>query len=95
MSAPETYIDCPRAKTWMTPCIARDGHLALADDGKCVGCTLRERLYPFEALSRLSEVMGRRVDPRAYRGRKGREMAADAYRDLVAEYVAPKGTTDA
>lgn len=37
-------IDCPRAKTWMTPCIARDGHLALSDskpDGTgavCIGC---------------------------------------------------------
>ena len=35
-------INCPRAKTWMTPCIARDGHLAV-DDPKattpvCVGC---------------------------------------------------------
>lgn len=92
MSDSETYIDCPRAKSWMTPCIARDGHLAVADDGKCVGCRLGERLYPFEALSALSERMGRRMDPRAYRGRKGRDMAADAYRDLVAEYVEQKET---
>lgn len=31
-------IDCPRAKTWMTPCVARDGQHACADDGVCVGC---------------------------------------------------------
>lgn len=31
-------VGCPRAKTWMTPCVARDGSLALADDGGCVGC---------------------------------------------------------
>jgi hypothetical protein len=31
-------IDCPRAKTWMTPCVARDGQNACADDGLCVGC---------------------------------------------------------
>lgn len=31
-------IDCPRAKTWMTPCAARDGKPACADDGGCVGC---------------------------------------------------------
>ena len=81
-------IDCPRATSWMTPCIARDGHVALADDGRCVGCLPPDkRVYPFEALSRVSELMGRRVDPRAYRGREGREQAADALRDLVKEYV--------
>jgi hypothetical protein len=31
-------VECPREKSFMTPCIARDGHLALADDGACVGC---------------------------------------------------------
>jgi hypothetical protein len=31
-------IDCPRAKSWMTPCVARDGQFAAADDGVCVGC---------------------------------------------------------
>jgi hypothetical protein len=72
----------------MTPCMVRDGHLALADDGRCVGCPNEDRPYPFEELSRLSEVMGRRMDGRAYAGRKGREKAADDLRDLVAEYVA-------
>ena len=33
-----TDIDCPRAKTWMTPCVARDRSTALADAGVCVGC---------------------------------------------------------
>jgi hypothetical protein len=83
-------IDCPRAKSWMTPCMARDGHTALADDGRCVGCPNEDRPYPFEELSRLSEQMGRRVDPRAYSGRQGRERAADALRDLVKEYVEQK-----
>lgn len=32
------HVGCPRAKSDMTPCIARDGALALADDGVCVGC---------------------------------------------------------
>lgn len=31
-------IGCPRAKTDMTPCVARDGRLAQLDDGLCVGC---------------------------------------------------------
>lgn len=32
------YIGCPRAKSDMTPCAARDGHIGCADDGMCVGC---------------------------------------------------------
>jgi hypothetical protein len=31
-------VGCPRAKSDMTPCIARNGSLALADDGMCVSC---------------------------------------------------------
>ena len=32
------HVGCPRAKSDMTPCTARDGHLAVADNGGCVGC---------------------------------------------------------
>lgn len=32
------HIGCPHAKTDMTPCVARDGHTAVANDGVCVGC---------------------------------------------------------
>ena len=37
------HLGCPRAKSDMTPCIARDGHIALADSAAgpsttCVGC---------------------------------------------------------
>lgn len=83
-------VDCPRAKTWMTPCIARDGQLALADDGQCVGCTRGPRIYPFEELRRLSEQLGRAVDGKLYAGRAGRDRAADDLRDLVAEYLENK-----
>jgi hypothetical protein len=31
-------VKCPREKSAMTPCIARDGRTALADDRTCVGC---------------------------------------------------------
>lgn len=31
-------VVCPREKSSMTPCVARDGHLAAADDHHCVGC---------------------------------------------------------
>lgn len=34
------HVGCPRAASDMTPCIARDGHLALADDHHCVGCNV-------------------------------------------------------
>lgn len=32
------HVGCPRAASDMTPCIARDGAGALADDARCVGC---------------------------------------------------------
>lgn len=32
------HVGCPRAKSDMTPCVARDGKLACADDGVCVAC---------------------------------------------------------
>ena len=31
-------ISCPRAKSDMTPCVVRDGRVACANDGFCVGC---------------------------------------------------------
>lgn len=36
---PDGHVGCPRAKSDMTPCIARDGHTALADDMTCVYCS--------------------------------------------------------
>lgn len=32
------YVGCPRAKSDMSPCAARDGQLACADSGVCVSC---------------------------------------------------------
>ena len=31
-------LSCPRDKSDMTPCVARDGWTAATEDGKCVGC---------------------------------------------------------
>ena len=31
-------VQCPRETSPMTPCVARDGKLAVADAGVCVGC---------------------------------------------------------
>jgi hypothetical protein len=35
---PDGHVGCPRAKTDMTPCVARDGRPAQDDPGDCVGC---------------------------------------------------------
>jgi hypothetical protein len=42
-------VGCPRAKSDMTPCVARDGQTAVADDGICVGCGVN----PADALREL------------------------------------------
>lgn len=34
----EKELVCPREQSDMTPCVARDGDLAMTKDGKCVGC---------------------------------------------------------
>lgn len=36
-----TEVECPRARSWMTPCVARDGYLAVQERGKCLGCGRR------------------------------------------------------
>lgn len=75
-----TDIDCPRAKTWMTPCIARDGALALADDGVCVGCGAAPRDLLDDLAKRYPEAAGdlHLADP-------GR--AADALKLHITTYV--------
>jgi hypothetical protein len=79
-------IDCPRARTAMSPCIARDGHTALDDPHSapdCVTCgaspgpliaSLAERYPP--AAAYLGAVHS--SDPRR---------AADLLTELVAGYV--------
>jgi hypothetical protein len=34
-----TELQCPREKSDMTPCVARDGSTAVTNDGRCVGCS--------------------------------------------------------
>jgi hypothetical protein len=34
----ETELSCPREKSDMTPCVARDRDAAMTEDGYCVGC---------------------------------------------------------
>ena len=84
-----TDIDCPRATTWLTPCIARDGATALDDPPKpparyrhpeCVGCGA----IPRELLLELSE----RYEPaRKYRQTHDQRHCADLLKRFAAEYV--------
>jgi hypothetical protein len=79
MTMTDDYIFCPRAQSSMTPCIARDGRLALADSNVCVGCAEK----PSELISDLAE----RYEPARVRGSNQPKAAADRFRDLVANYV--------
>lgn len=94
--ADRNAIDCPRAKTWMTPCVARDGANAVADDGVCVGCGAK----PDDLLADLAE---RHEPARRYlesrhqshgpgQG-KTQHRVADRLASMVAAYVDEKGPT--
>lgn len=76
-------IDCPRAKSGMTPCIARDGRLALTDEtseANCVGC--------WEDPFRLLYSLGNKYPPaKKYRQTKDAEHCADRLKEMVNEYV--------
>lgn len=90
-SAGRNEIDCPRAKTWMTPCIARDGSLALygpdPNDSTqrrgCVGCDADPRQLLLD--------LGDRYQPaRRYRQTHDPVACADTLTRLVGEYVGQK-----
>ena len=80
-------IDCPRARTDMTPCVARDGATATSDDRgaypTCVGCDADPR----ELLHDLGE---RYAPARGYRQTVDRDACADRLREMVAAYVESK-----
>lgn len=44
-----SHIGCPRARTDMTPCVARDGIAACGDNYRCIGC----QRHPAELLTEL------------------------------------------
>lgn len=50
-------VVCPRARSDFTPCVARDGASAVADDGACVGCWGD----PLDLLRQLRERIGDRT----------------------------------
>jgi hypothetical protein len=55
---PDGHVGCPRARTDMTPCIARDGGLAAdsSDPPVCVGCGKSSYELLVEAVAELSRV---------------------------------------
>lgn len=82
-----SYIDCPGAQSAWTPCIARDGSMALAEhyaSGKkvCVGC----EASPISLLGDLAE----RYEPAIKDLTSNRDKAADALQVRVKEYVDKK-----
>lgn len=77
------HVGCPRAKTSETPCIARDGGTALADDNRCVGCGERPG-----ALLKELRLAGAIQDPNPPQPKT----AADKLRDVVREVTQPLAT---
>jgi len=89
-------IDCPRAKSSMTPCIARDGHLALCQTSeedprthelrhpwRCVGCLERPRTLLVD--------LAKKYEPaRRYVQTKDPNAIADRLTELVTAYVESK-----
>lgn len=79
------YVGCPRARTDMTPCVARDGELALDDarspDPACVGCGQDPRALLLE----LSEEY---QPAQRYRQTRSKNHAANTLQRLVREATA-------
>lgn len=74
-------IDCPRARSFMTPCIARDGRLALDDvEMECVGCSITPK-------AAMADLAGRFPPAKSHLQSNNSLTLADRFRDRVAEYV--------
>lgn len=78
------YVGCPRAKSDMTPCVARDGQLALSPDSvdplaDCVFCMAHPAVLLIE--------LAREVKRPEWIMRDGH--VADLLRDLVREVTDP------
>ena len=81
MSDDDFEVSCPRERSPHTPCIARDGHSALADDDVCVGCGD----YPGFLLGELADRMAATLPPA-----KTPAAQADVLAALVRRYVREK-----
>lgn len=74
-------VVCPRERSPFTPCIARDGHSALADDERCVGCDEA----PLFLVEQLAERMAATLPPM-----RSAAAQADVLVALVRRYVDEK-----
>ena len=81
------YVGCPRAETDMTPCIARDGHTAMADDMVCVGCRGNPLVLIKELADARIESAMDFIKPRSLRPSVATQ--ADKLRDLVRAATEP------
>jgi hypothetical protein len=78
------HVGCPWAKSDMTPCVARDGHLALSGGARrvCVGCG--------NSMTRLITDLGGDYPPaRTLIARESPDELADQFADVVREATAP------
>ena len=97
------HVGCPYAKSDMSPCIARDGHLALAgipESGRrdCVGCGLTPRHLITELAAEYEPATYATLLPGTYRRRDGTALDEDdRWADLLTQlvHVATKPTTPA
>lgn len=85
-------VGCPRARSDMTPCIARDGAICLAGEtpkanGVCVGCGADPRAL----LHDLDPVANRalRAAPPSVRAREAADLLADTVRQLTEPLASP------
>lgn len=85
------HIGCPRAATDMTPCIARDGHTALADDLTCVGCSSPPTILLAELDRAAGGVTIISSGRRALGAHKRMRVAADAVARRVRQLTEPGG----
>lgn len=82
------YVGCPWVKSDMSPCVARDGRLALtAAPSVCVGCGNTPRYL-------LRDLAGD-YGPAARADVPGKDArVAELFRDLVRQATEPEGRTD-
>jgi hypothetical protein len=84
------HVGCPRAKSDMTPCIARDGASALADDFHCVGCNG----HPKDLLDELRAAgVNVGVIRSGVRGSLWDRKAADKLREVVRRATEPQAAS--
>lgn len=86
-----SYVGCPRAKSDMTPCIARDGHTALHDKLGCVYCDLKPGTLIRELADAGITAAVEFMKPKSIRPSVATQ--ADKLAEIVRAVTDPDGTT--